>query len=103
MYLVKHFINCRRAVSASQILRGPYPIGLSLEQFLFLFNDVKAFFVSGTAITDTSLLRAVRGFTIEDALNALGDDPTNVVSFTALARRRINQVGVLRDSGEELP
>lgn len=101
MLFSKHIINPSRVATAAD-LAGAYPIGLSVEQFLDLFADVKSFSANGTSVIDTSSITN-DAYLIQGSLNNLDSfNAGGTAVFAGSSKRKILPVGVLQSSGADL-
>lgn len=93
-----HVIDPKRTLTNADIGGGNYPITLTLEQFLDLFNFVKAIDVSlFTYSTELGNLPS----NIQESIEAGNNNP-QIYSFSGRLQRTIRPVGLLNTDGTEL-
>lgn len=103
MLLHRHIVNPSKVALFSDLSGGNYPVGLAVEDFLYLFSDARAFKISAFAFIDDSLARQAGSSDIAgqlDSLNSIGQNP--LVNLTAQTARQIIPIGKLDKNGKEL-
>ena len=104
MFGALHFINPNRYPKSSDLIGGSYPLGLSLDKFLDLFNDAKSISFNGFAIIDSTLAQNIAASSITEGLSNLNgaNNSAQSSSFAGISKRKIIPIGQLTSSGEEL-
>ncbi len=103
MLHTKHIINPNRVATNADLLSGPYPIGLTVEQFLDLFSDVKSFEGNGISIVDNTIIQQFGATDPATALSQLNQavGNNNFSSFGGASSRSVVPVGQLTSAGLE--
>ncbi len=99
MRFSNHIIDCERgSAAASRVLRGAYPIGFTLEQFLHLFADAKSIYINAIYMT-TSANNAFFGSITE--FLSMDPNTTTINTIAGLSRRRTYPIGFLENNGSD--
>ncbi len=101
MLHTKHVVNPARIALPSD-LAGFYPIALTLDKFLDLYNDAKAFSVSIFALIDRTNTMNIGAISINESLEnleAFDNSSTDNYSFVGSTSRQIYPIGKLKDDG----
>lgn len=101
MIFNKGVIDPNRTARPSDLISGPYPIGLSLDKFLDLFADVKSLDGDGLALIDNTLSNNIAATDIIGSLININQFGANdsVSSFAGSSERKVVPIGQLNLDG----